>query len=206
MYFIKYDYSEICCAVFFHVLTSKLIPHLENILHIIGSTKSIPNKNVCYCTGCRSGNRTSNGMPGVGASEGVDDSVSVEDRRGNGPLGRATRGDHLPTNDGGGSRSPQGEPSSADENVLASNQDGLEADCLFESTVDAAAAGSSSVDNYVDVDGKEVIATKIVFGVASCLRHVGPFSPLTLSATSYRFVGSYHPYIPARCIKQRLYA
>ena len=69
--------------------------------------------------------------------------------------------------------------------MLKSTEDSLEADCLFESAVDAAAAGLSSVDSYVDIDRKEVIATKIVFDVASCFRHVGTFSPLTLSATSY---------------------
>lgn len=41
-------------------------------------------------------------MLGVGISEAVD-SVSVEDSRGNGPLEWATRGDHLPTNECGGS-------------------------------------------------------------------------------------------------------
>lgn len=54
--------------------------------------------------------------------------------------------------------------------MLGSNEDSLEADCLFESAVDAVAAESSSVNSYVDVGGKEVIAIKIVFSVASCLR------------------------------------
>lgn len=64
-----------------------LISHAGNVLHIVGSTRSIPKKNVCYSTDCRSGNMESNGMPGVGASEGVDDFVSVEGRRGNVSLG-----------------------------------------------------------------------------------------------------------------------
>lgn len=93
-----------CSTVFVHVLTSKLISHVENVLLIVGSTKCIPNRNVCYCTGCRFRNRKSNSVSGVGASEGVDDSVSVEDRHGNGPLERVTQGDHLPTNEDGGSR------------------------------------------------------------------------------------------------------
>lgn len=49
---------------------------------------------------------------------------------------------------------------------LGSNKDNLMVNCLFESTVDATAAESSSMDSYVDVEGNEVIATRILF--ASC--------------------------------------
>lgn len=46
---------------------------------------------------------------------------------------------------------------------LGSNKDNLMVNCLFESTVDATAAESSSMDSYVDVEGNEVIATRILF-------------------------------------------
>lgn len=129
-------------------------------------------------------------MPGVGASEGTDDSVSVEGHRGNGSIGRAKRGDRLLTNERGGSRSPQGKPPSADENELITNEDGLEENFLFESAEDAAATGSSSVASYVDVDGKEVITTKIMFASCGSLlsaKTVGDFLSFC------RIISSVHP-------------
>lgn len=73
---------------------------------LVGSTKSIANKNVGYWRGSRSGNRKSNGIQGVSALDRVVSSVSVKGRRGNGLLGRATRGENFPNNEGGGPGSP----------------------------------------------------------------------------------------------------
>lgn len=132
------------------VLTCKLTSHVQMVLYIVGSTESMSHKNVCFCEGCRSGNMKLNGIPCADGSEGVDNSVSVEDCCGNGPLGGPTRGDHLPTNAGDLF-------SAGEENALASNDGGLESDCVFESIVDTAAAGSSTAYNYVVSDAYVVI-------------------------------------------------
>lgn len=148
------------------MLTFKVIALAEKVFLIVGSIKCMPNKNICYCAGCRSGDRKWNSMPGVGASEGVDDSVSVEDSLDNGPLGRTTQGGHLPTNEGGGLSSPQGKPSSEDENMLGSNKDGLAADYLFESIGGCNRRRIIICGQHVDVEENEVIGPRILF--ASC--------------------------------------